>query len=142
MTESIACFLVELDQETHRFRRVDTGEVLTRKELPPGAMWQADWMGDDYRVNGGGPVIVVILPNGNEWMPGSRSANCPHRAHNGGEWVEHDCWCVHGEMPNIHVDKTPEPGRSTCTAGAGSISSGQGDHNWHGFLHHGHLVTL
>lgn len=93
-------------------------------------------MGDSYRINGSGPVIVVLLPNGGEWMPGSRSSNCTRREE------DHDCWCVHGEAPELTVDKVPEPGRSTCEAGAGSISNGSGANNWHGFLRAGVLEPV
>lgn len=134
------CFMVERvpgDESPARWRRVDTGEILgDHNELPAGAMWEAPWMGDSYRINGAGPVIVVKLPNGNEWMPGSQSSNCTRRGQ------DHDCWCVHGDSPNLTVDKTPEPGRTTCKAGAGSIGSGKqgAPRYWHGFLRDGELV--
>ena len=135
------CFLVERipgSQPPARWRRVGSKTAVgwSHAELPPGAMWEAPWMGDHYRVNGDGPVLVVKLPNGGEWLPGSGANNCTRR----GE--DHDCWCVHGEAPVLTADKTPEPGRSTCEAGAGSIGSGeQGtDRYWHGFLRDGKLV--
>ena len=134
----IRCFMVERvdgDASPARWRRVDTGEIFGRNvDLPAGAMWEAPWMGDTYRVNGAGPVLVVRLPNGHDWMPGSQANNC------GRPGEDHDCWCVHGQAPDLTVDKMPEPGRSTCTAGAGSIGSGSGDHYWHGFLRSGELV--
>lgn len=122
-----------------RWRRVDTGEVLGYNgELPPGAIWEAPWMGGRYRVNGSGPVLVVRLPGGHDWMPGSQASNCPHgRAFGGAEPHDHDCWCVHGEAPLLTVDKTPEPGRESCIAGGGSIQMG----SWHGFLRDGKLVV-
>jgi hypothetical protein len=120
------------------FTNIETGKKLTRAELKPGAIWDASWFGDQYRVNGTGPVIVVLLPNGHEWMPGSRARNCGRKDE---PYGEHDCWCVHGEPPILTVDKNPEPGRTTCTAGAGSIGSGEGtDNYWHGFLRDGYLV--
>jgi hypothetical protein len=135
---AIKCFLVERvpgDQSPARWRRVDTGEVLgPNRDLPAGAMWEAPWMGDAFRVNGSGPVIVVRMPNGRDWMPGSQAGNCNRP----GE--DHDCWCVHGTAPDLTVDKAPEPGRTTCTAGAGSIGSGEGTTRWHGFLRGGSLV--
>lgn len=135
----IPCVLVERvpgGEAPAAWRRVDDHAIVcSHADLPPGAMWEADWMGEQYRVNGDGPVLVVVLPNGGEWMPGSRSSNCTRRDE------DHDCWCVHGEAPNLHVDKTPEPGRSTCLAGGGSIASGSGHRRWHGFLHNGELVA-
>lgn len=143
----IRCFMVERvpgDESPARWRRVDTGEVLgLNRDLPVGAMWEAPWMGDAFCVNGTGPVVVVRLPNGHDWMPGSVANNCPHEPRFGPRsdgWVDHDCWCVHGTPPALTVDKTPESGRSTCVAGGGSISSGEGASHWHGFLHGGELV--
>lgn len=137
----VECFMVERvpDEESPaRWRRVDTGEILGHhRDLPPGAMWEAPWMGEHHQINGSGLVLVVILPNGSDFMPGSTSSNCTRR----GE--DHDCWCVHGTPPNLTIDKQPEPGRSTCEAGAGSIGSGDPSTSryWHGFLRDGKLVT-
>ena len=135
-------FMVERvpgDDSPARWRRVDNGEILGgARDLPPGAMWEAPWMGDAFRINGTGPILVVRLPNGHDWMPGSVSSNCPYAR---SQMIDHDCWCVHGEPPNLHVDKTPEPGRQTCTAGGGSIGSGKDGNYWHGFLYHGELVV-
>lgn len=103
------------------------------QHLPPGAIYDAAWMGDWGRVNGSGPRWAVVLPNGQVWHPGMESSNCTRK----GE--DHDCWCVHGEAPILTVDKNPEPGRSTCAAGAGSIASGEGEKHWHGFLRNGVL---
>ena len=134
MSQRVECYAVDVktEDEGSIFVRLSDGARFTRSTLPPGAMWEADWIGDDYRVNGSGPVIVVVLPNGHEWMPGSRSSNCSRRGQ------DHGCWCVHGEIPLLTVDKNPEPGRSTCVAGAGSIQSG----DWHGFLRNGVLVPV
>lgn len=115
----------------------DAGREWPLREAPAGAMWDAEWMGDWAGVNGSGPNWTIRLPNGHDWTPGSRASNCGRRDEPLGS---HDCWCVHGEAPKLTVDKQPEPGRSTCTAGAGSISSGSGDRNWHGFLRDGMLV--
>lgn len=137
------CFMVERapeDEPPARWRRVEGGEVLgLNTDLPAGAMWEAPWMGKSFRVNGAGPVIVVRLPNGHDWMPGSVSSNCPYAR---SEWEDHDCWCVHGEAPGLTVNKIPVAGRKTCQAGGGSIASGKpGGDYWHGFLHAGVLVN-
>ncbi len=135
--EPATCFMVDLIEAGEFAVRPDNGQRMTRAELPPGAMWEAPWMGDAYRINGSGPVLVVVLPDGREWMPGSVAANCTRR----GE--DHDCWCVHGDAPMITVDKNPEPGRTTCNAGAGSIGpSKMSGHDWHGFLQQGRLVGV
>lgn len=135
---SIDCFVVErVNGSRGLWRRPDTGEEFDHRSIPAGAVWEAEWMGDSFRVNGDGPVLVVRLPDGRDWMPGSRAGNCPKE-----RGVDHDCWCVHGEAPNLHVDKVPVEGRSTCTAGAGSIGPRDDEFGWHGFLHDGQLVDV
>lgn len=131
------CFLVEpvQDNDRHRWRRVDTGEEFDYRDLPPGAMWDAHWMPTAKR-SIDGRCLVVKLPNGQEWVIDSQASNCDRR----GE--AHDCWCRHGEPPHVTVDKLPEPGRSTCSAGAGSVGSGRGDQHWHGFLRNGELMPV
>lgn len=109
----------------------EDGREMTLLEAPPGAIWDATWMYDGAGVNGGtGPCWVVRLPGNHDWMPGSQASNCTRK----GE--DHDCWCVHGEAPLLTVDKEPEPGRTTCGAGGGSIETP----TWHGHLHNGELV--
>lgn len=97
-------------------------------EAPPGAMWRARWYEDIFQ-GPDGKVFEVMLPVGQRFVIDSRASNCtlPHDS-------THNCWVRHGDNPpDVHVDKN---GR-TCSAGAGSILVG----GWHGFLHHGHLVT-
>lgn len=101
------------------------------QHLPAGAIFDASWMGDWGRVNGDGERWSIVLPDGHVWHPGAEANNCTRKGEN------HDCWCVHGEAPLLTVDKNPEPGRSTCAAGAGSIASS----GWHGFLTGGKLVA-
>lgn len=118
------------------YRRTDTGEVKRIGEHEPGAMWNATWMADAIHGQDG-RCIVVKLPNGLDWTIDSQASNCDRP----GE--DHDCWCRHGEPPNLTVDKNPEPGRSTCSAGGGSIWSAQDtDRDWHGFLRNGWLVLV
>jgi hypothetical protein len=69
----------------------------------------------------------VICPGGDYWDINSRASNCTMR-----DDGTHRCWVVHGEPPNVHVDKSGH----TCGAGAGSIQTS----NWHGFLHNGELA--
>lgn len=108
------------------YRRTDTGTILTLKEAPPGAMWDAWWL---HGLKGGpltmptadGRNIMVKCPNGREWHIDGRASNCTLPNDNA-----HHCWIRHGEPPNLIVDKN---GR-TCSAGAGSIQAG----DYHGFL--------
>lgn len=127
----------QVDGDEDLWEREDGSEQFSLLHAPAGAVWDAEWMGDAFRVNGSGPCLVIRLPNGSEFEPGFSASNCDRK----GE--EHDCWCVHGEAPNLTIDKNPEPGRSTCSAGGGSIWSGQGtDRDWHGFVTNGELVQV
>lgn len=117
-----------------RYRRPDTGEIFDHlSAVPPGGMWDADWFHDYHGgpmlggPNTDGRILVVRLPNGNDWIIDSRANNCTLPADD-----NHRCWVRHGEPPNITVDKNG----LTCAAGAGSIQSG----NYHGFLRNGELV--
>jgi len=91
-----------------------------------GAMWDASWYGQNYQ-GPDGLHLMVMLPNGNEWLIDGRANNCTMRDDH-----EHRCWVRHGEPPNVTVDKRGK----TCAAGAGSIQSG----SYHGFLRAGALV--
>jgi hypothetical protein len=105
------------------------GNAYTLNELPPGAMYDADWCpwkGPDGR------SLVVILPNGHGWCIDHQANNCtiPEDV----AQKQHHCWIRHGEPPNITVDKNG----ITCQAGAGSILTPK----WHGFLRNGYLVEV
>lgn len=113
------------------------GREMILRDAPAGAMFDAIWMRGYGSVNGNGPAWTCVLPGGSTdgrsrvWHMGFEATNCTRK----GE--DHDCWCVHGEAPVLTVDKQPEPGRSTCQAGAGSIAT----QDWHGFLRDGFLVV-
>lgn len=111
------------------YRNVENGEQHTLRDAPAGAMWYADWM-LEYRPERAGPdghYLSVRTPGG-DWALDSRASNCTKP-----DDKEHRCWCRHGEVPNIHVDKVG----NTCEAGGGSIICG----SYHGFLHNGELVS-
>jgi hypothetical protein len=135
------------------YRRVETGEVCSIRDIPPGGMWDAWWMPDRWK-GADGMCLMVKLPNGREWMIDSVASNCDspcvhcgtsyndHSNRNQGNTVptcpgykdsrpEHKCWVRHGVVPEITVDKNG----ISCGAGAGSISSG----GYHGFLRAGYL---
>jgi hypothetical protein len=126
----IKCFMVEVDEQGV-WRRLDTGEEFySCAQVPPGAMWFADWMlGLEHEPFAGpdGRCLVVKLPNGHDWMIDAVCSNCTDRedALRGG----HKCWVRHGTAPQITVDKNGK----TCAAGGGSIQSG----DYHGFLRNG-----
>ena len=118
------------------YTRQDTGEEVSLRKLPPGGMYWAWWFEDiPYLCGPDGKCLIVALPSdgGDDlWMVDGPCSNCPTP-----EDKKHRCWCRHGVPPNVTVDKNPEPGQTTCTAGAGSI----GTKRWHGFLRQGYLVT-
>ncbi len=107
-----------------------TNEILVRDDFKPGAIWE-NTRAPKFLQGFDGKSIVVICPNGSEWNIDGRANNCTKKEDN-----EHRCWCRHGTIPNITVDKIPEPGHSTCSAGGGSIIAG----NYHGFLSNGEFT--
>ncbi len=112
----------------HQWKRVDTGELMTLRAAPPGAMWDADWLHSTPDWCGfDGKCMIAKLPNGHEWMMDGPANNCTKPGD-----ATHRCWIRHGEPPNLTVDKDGP----TCNAGAGSIMSG----GWHGFLRNGEFV--
>jgi hypothetical protein len=127
--------------EQSLYRRLDTGELVTLRDAPPGALWHADWMlrGLDFSDPSGQPwhwwpgpdglCLNVRLPDWSDWCIDSRSKNCTLPTDN-----VHRCWPRSGSPPDITVDKSLG---STCSAGAGSILSPTG---WHGFLRDGELT--
>jgi hypothetical protein len=136
--------------------RPDTGQLYTLDKAPPGAVWDAWWVhhrnrrigrgdtgaGGDRRarlpvtpgvgttIGPDGRCLVVRLPDGHDWMIDGRASNCTLKEDN-----THHCWVRTGkpEDGTLHVSKDG----NTCAAGAGSIVTDK----WHGFLHHGHLVS-
>jgi hypothetical protein len=131
--------------------RPDTGELLSLGELPPGAMYHADWMlieGTDHYRGPDGHSLVVILPDNTPWNIDGRANNCdspcaecgvPYLSHkyelcqSYRDARPHKCWVRHGQAPNITVDKNGV----TCGAGAGSIAT----RNYHGFLRNGEFTN-
>jgi hypothetical protein len=110
------------------FKRSDTGQEVTIRRAPPGAMWNAHWMMHDGLHAGGDgrSMVVKCPPDGYEWHIDGRASNCDMK-----DDTKHRCWIRHGEPPFITVDKNG----FTCGAGAGSIQTP----SWHGFLKNGIL---
>ena len=112
----------------HIYRRVDTGEEMTLRDAPEGAMWNAfwfpkksNWYGDDGR------SIICKVPTNHDWHIDGPCSNCTRPSET------HKCWIRHGYPPNLTVDKNG----NTCAAGAGSILT----QTWPGFLRNGELVS-
>lgn len=102
------------------------GQILYGQDLPPGSMYWASWHACSWD-NCDGQHLHVVLPNGDHWDVDGRASNCTMR-----DDRTHRCWIRHGEPPLITVDKNGH----TCSAGAGSILSG----DYHGFLRNGVLT--
>ena len=114
------------------YARKDTGEVMTLRDAPVGAMWNADWYPDVWKGKDG-MSLMVRCPDGHDWCIDARASNCGLPKDN-----DHRCWIRHGVAPNITVNKAC-PGDNadrTCNAGSGSIQTGK----WHGFLRNGEFV--
>ncbi len=111
--------------------RQDTGERITWRDAPPGAMYYADWLltpGSSRNRGPDGHALVVKCPDGHEWHVDGRASNCTRPDDD-----EHRCWVRHGVPPRVTVDKSG----NTCEAGAGSILTPY----WHGYLRDGQLVV-
>lgn len=133
---SIKCFLLEPTGQTIEnrpgvqsplYRRSDTGETMTWRDAPVGAIIRATWCEDVPEYCGTDGKSYIVRTPGGDWYIDSRASNCTMKDDN-----THKCWCRHGEAPNFTVDKNC----TTCAAGAGSISIGK----YHGFLRGGFLV--
>lgn len=113
------------------YRGAPDGQLYTTRDMPPGAMYDADWLHGKWRwwMGDDGISLVVVLPNRHEWMPDSRASNCTMPDDDA-----HRCWVRHGDprLAKLTVDK----GGVTCAAGAGSILAG----DYHGFLQNGVLT--
>jgi hypothetical protein len=100
--------------------------MLRDAEQNPGMMWDADWFGESMR-GPDGRCLVVVCPNGHQWMIDTRCSNCTLPKDSGPFGTAHRCWTRTGEPPLISVGK--QYGK-TCSAGGGSIQAG----DYHGFL--------
>ena len=107
--------------------RKDTGERMTLRDAPAGAMWYAWWM-DDFQIPQGEHNLVVKTPGG-EWNIDSQALNCTMPDDLKQE--KHHCWVRSGIPPIVTVGKDGP----TCHAGTGSIQCGR----YHGFLRNGYL---
>lgn len=104
-----------------------TGDILTDREFPIGAMWDAWWFGDSW-VGPDGLHLYVVCPGGDWWLIDGPAGNCDNK-----EDSRHRCWTRSGTAPKITVGKDFG---LTCGAGGGSIQT----KNWHGFLKDGYLI--
>lgn len=125
------------------YRGAPDGKLYTLRDVPPGAMWNAEWLSKfEWATGADGISLHVKLPNDHDWNVDQEASNCtrtqwtpvpgePNTRHWGGR--THYCWVRKGDPKtgDVHVDKAG----NTCAAGAGSIQSGQ----WHGYLHNGWL---
>lgn len=122
------------------YQRPDTGQLhvlhqsapaddLGAPSAPPGAMWNAWWMGE-WSKGADDICLMVRLPNGHDWMVDSEANNCTRKGDH-----SHKCWVRTGDPRDAHV--TAGKTGDTCAAGAGSILAG----DYHGFLVDGTLTA-
>lgn len=100
--------------------------------VPAGAMWDAWWYPDGWKVDG--VSLVVMLPDRTPWTVDGPSSSCTARS-DGGEGHDtrtgHRCWT-----------RTGDPTSSPPTVDANpSIASGHPE-TYHGYLRHGQLVSV
>jgi len=109
------------------YKRSDTGEIVTREDAPPGAIYDAYWYPEDMKNPVDGKHLIAKCPSGVWWAIDGKASNCTMPDDRGPG--HHYCWVRHGVPPNLTVDKNGH----TCAAGAGSIVAG----DYHGFLLNG-----
>lgn len=114
----------------------NTGQTYPKRDLPPGATYSAPWYRMFYHQQtppDDGVTLCVKLPNGSDWCVDSQASNCDRKGQ------EHSCWVREGDprQCSVTVGKGGNVGANTCTAGAGSILSG----DYHGFLTNGVLTA-
>lgn len=112
------------------YKRVDTGEIGTLEDFPPGALWRAHWYEERGKAAPGwtgedGEAWMCRLPDGHDWFIDGKCSNCTRPTE------PHHCWVRKGVAPFFTVGKDGD----TCSAGAGSIATPK----WHGFLRNGRL---
>lgn len=109
--------------------RLPDGREVVSSELPPGAVYHAEYM-DEYRPGPDGKAICAVCPDGHHWLIDSRASNCTLPDDD-----VHRCWCRHGDARDgtLHVDKVGV----TCQAGAGSIQTSK----YHGKLENGSFTA-
>lgn len=101
-------------------------------ELEPGCMFFEEHEPGKcfWWDNCDGRHLHVVCPDGHPWDVDGRASNCTKK-----DDRLHRCWVRAGEPPNVTVTKA-SPGHPSCSAGAGSISTGA----YHGFLRGGVLT--
>ena len=107
---------------------LEVGEVATLRDLPPGAIWEAQWA-VEWAQGFDGRAFICRLPDGHDWQIDGQATNCTRKGDK-----RHRCWLRHGDPPRFTIDKNPS--ELTCAAGAGSILSP----GYHGFLQDGILT--
>lgn len=116
----------------HRlYKRQDTSELLTLKEIPVGGIYRAGWyeeyIGKEMLSGPDKESWVCVISGSYHWLIDGRASNCTMK-----DDTKHNCWCRHGNAPDFTVNKNG----ITCAAGAGSIVAPDG---WHGYLRNGFL---
>jgi hypothetical protein len=110
------------------YARTDNQELVTLRDAPAGAMWDASWFLDSLK-RADGRYLILRLPGRYDWEIDGSCSNCDRKEE------PHECWVRHGEPPLITVDKNG----NTCRAGAGSVITSTG---YHAMLENGILRQI
>jgi hypothetical protein len=126
----------ELDLVHHSGGSEPTYDTESGKQEPGCMYWNTHMPHDGqtcsfYKwTNCDGRHLMVVLPNGISWDVDSRASNCDKQ-----DDTTHRCWVRKGNPETEPV--TAGKDGPTCTAGAGSIASG----DYHGYLQAGILTA-
>lgn len=77
------------------YRRADTGELVTLRTAPHGAMWRATWM-EPHPTSPDGLAYVVKLPDGTDWLIDGPTYDAAVNTNGPG-------WTRSGEAPRLTV---------------------------------------
>lgn len=110
------------------------GRHWPQRDLPPGAMYDAEWLPDSWK-GSDGIGLTVILPDNTPWHVDSRASNCTMKETDP-TFSLHKCWVRTGDPRSDPPVVTVSKAGPTCAAGAGSIASP----GYHGFLTDGALI--
>lgn len=115
-------------------RAIARNEQWPQRDLPAGAMYDADWLPTSWK-GADGIGLTVTLPDGTDWHVDSRASNCTLKDDDP-DYTKHKCWQRKGDPRADPPVVTVSKDGPTCAAGAGSIASP----GYHGFLVDGALV--
>src|SRR5258707_10267822 len=87
------CFFFSSRRRHTRYWRDWSSDVCSSdlRDPTPGMMWDAWWSGE-WAKGPDGKCLVVVCPNGSQWMIDGPASNCTMKDDQGPYGVAHRCW--------------------------------------------------